>query len=839
MEFRILGPLEVAHDDGPLQVRGSRQRTVLALLLLEAERIVPVDRLIDGVWGKEPPATSRSQIQICISSLRHQLSAGGLITTRPPGYRLRTGGHLLDLAEFEGRVAAGRKAAAEGRLRRAAGAFRSALALWRGPALHGIGSGLVRGGVAQLDEQRLALHEECLELELAAGEHQRLVGELAALAAAHPLRERPRALLMTALYRAGRQAEALNEYRMTRERFIEELGIEPGDGLRRLHQAILSGDPQLLGGAGAGTGPRVAVADLPAPQRVPRLLPADVADFTGRREALAALLEGPAGQYGAGPEAGPDGTVEPGAEAGLTAVPVTVISGRAGVGKTTLAIRAAHRLTPRYPDGQLFASLSGPGGAAVRPGDVLARFLRALGVPEPEIPADAEERAEMYRDRLAGRRVLVVLDGAGSQEQVAALLPGTAGCRVLITSRQRLTGLPAARRVELAPFDRAEALDLLARIAGRRRVEDEPAAAAALCAACDDLPLALRGAAARLVARPHWRVAELHRRLLECARPLDELSRSGADVRAGIAAGYASRTPGARRLLRLLAVPRTASFASWAGAPLLRTDPLTSLDLLEELAEAYLLEVEVDAVTGTARYRLPGLVRAFARERLAAEETAGAHRSALERYLGALLYLLDEARRRGGPERPARPDPARGAGSGRAGVPRWALPGRLVVPLLADPQGWYGRERPRLLSAIRQAAEAGLLPYARALADGVVAVWGRGRAAPGYPGCAGADGAGEGGAVRASRLGTGAVLVAVAGGSPDGWAAGYGVTEPGDEIEALITLAGVYRHRGEHRQARELLAAARGAAGDAPPEAVARLTVALADGGARPVAAAG
>lgn len=653
---------------------------MLALLLLEAERIVPVDRLIDGVWGKEPPATSRSQIQICISSLRHQLSAGGLITTRPPGYRLRTGGHLLDLAEFEGRVAAGRKAAAEGRLRRAVGAFRSALALWRGPALHGIGSGLVRGGVAQLDEQRLALHEECLELELAAGEHQRLVGELAALAAAHPLRERPRALLMTALYRAGRQAEALNEYRMTRERFIEELGIEPGDGLRRLHQAILSGDPQLLGGAGAGTGPRVAVADRPAPQRVPRLLPADVADFTGRREALAALLEGPAGQYGAGPEAGPDGTVEPGAEAGLTAVPVTVISGRAGVGKTTLAIRAAHRLTPRYPDGQLFASLSGPGGAAVRPGDVLARFLRALGVPEPEIPADAEERAEMYRDRLAGRRVLVVLDGAGSQEQVAALLPGTAGCRVLITSRQRLTGLPAARRVELAPFDRAEALDLLARIAGRRRVEDEPAAAAALCAACDDLPLALRGAAARLVARPHWRVAELHRRLLECARPLDELSRSGADVRAGIAAGYASRTPGARRLLRLLAVPRTASFASWAGAPLLRTDPLTSLDLLEELAEAYLLEVEVDAVTGTARYRLPGLVRAFARERLAAEETAGAHRSALERYLGALLYLLDEARRRA-------------ARSGRHGRTRRGGPGPAVRACRAGRcrGGWWSR----------------------------------------------------------------------------------------------------------------------------------------------------
>ncbi|AKG46536.1 BTAD domain-containing putative transcriptional regulator [Streptomyces xiamenensis] len=822
MEFRILGPLEVAHEDVPLQVRGSRQRTVLALLLLEAERIVPVDRLIDGVWGKEPPATSRSQIQICISSLRHQLSAAGLITTRPPGYRLRTGEHALDLADFETRVADGRRSAAEGRLRQAAGAFRTALALWRGPALHGIGSRLVRGGVAQLDEQRLALHEECLELELAAGEHQRLVGELAALAAAHPLRERPRALLMTALYRSGRQAEALTEYRRTRETFIEELGIEPGEGLRRLHHAILTGDPRLIQGPDGGPAERATVAQRHAPTRVPRLLPADVADFTGRRATVAALLERPAGgsgEQGAG-EPGPERGTEP--PTGPTAVPVTVVTGRAGVGKSTLAVHVAHRLAARYPDGQLFASLSGTGGP-VGPGDVLGRFLRALGVAEAEIPAGTEERAEMYRDRLAGRRVLVVLDGAGTQQQVAALLPGTAACRVLITSRHRLTGLPAARRVELGPFDRADALEFLARIAGRRRVEGQQAQAAQLCAACDDLPLALRGAAARLVARPHWTVADLNRRLLECARPLDELSRSGTDVRAAVATAYDSRTPGARRLLRLLAVPQAASFASWAGGPLLRTDPLTSQDLLEELAESYLLEVDIDPVSGAARYRLPGLVRAFARERLAVEETAGAHRAALERYLGALLFLLDEAYRRGGHDR------APESGSGGAGVTRWALPARWVGQILADPGDWYGRERPWLLLAVRQAADAGLLPHARALADAVVAVWGQWRAAPGW---GGADGTGDGGAPRTSRAGGRAVLVAVAGAG--GWAVGPGTAEAGDEIEALIALAGAYRHRGEHGQARALLAAARRAAGNAPPEAVTRLTVALAEEGARP-----
>ncbi|WP_439674085.1 BTAD domain-containing putative transcriptional regulator [Embleya sp. MST-111070] len=687
MEFRILGPLESVHGGAPVDIKGTRQRTVLALLLLEANHIVPTDRLVDGVWDKAPPTTSRGQIQICISSLRRQLPAAalpGLITTRSPGYRLRVADGQLDLHAFESGVAAGRRAAAERQPKRAVREFRAALDLWHGPALAGIDSRLVRHGVAHLDERRLVVHEECLELELATGAPHGPAGELLALVAAHPLRERLRVLLMTALYRAGRQAEALEEYRKAREILIEELGIEPGEDLRRLHRAILSGDPDLV----RPTAPAMIEPVVIAPTRVPRLLPTDFADFTGRAD-LARELTRPRETAGTG-----------------TAVPITVVTGRCGVGKTTLAVHAAHRLAPDFPDGQLFAHLTSADGP-VDPRDVLGRFLRALGLSGSAIPDGLEERAETYRDLLAGRRVLVVLDDATAESQVLPLLPGTPRCRVLVTSRRRFTGLPAADRLEVPAFDPDGSVELLARIAGRHRIAAEPDAAAALCAACEHLPLALRIVATRLAARPHWSVSDLVARLGNGSRRLDELCYGEVSVRGSIAPTYEGLTPEARRLFRLLALLQAPGFASWVGAPLLGTDPLRAQDPLEELAECYLLDVEVNAGTGVARYRFPELVYTFARERLAADEPPGVRRAALERTLGVLLFLLGEARRR-----------QRGAASSgpHAGGRQRVFSAELVERLLADPLAWYAQERPWILAAIRQAAAAGFLEHARGLA---------------------------------------------------------------------------------------------------------------------------
>ncbi|SFD53469.1 AfsR/SARP family transcriptional regulator [Streptomyces aidingensis] len=676
MEYRILGPLEVRDDQAAVEIGGTRQRTVLALLLLEAGRIVPTDRLVDGLWDEEPPATSRSQIHICISALRRRLSGdrGKFIDTRAPGYRLRVAGGELDLHSFEAHLAAARAAVKDGAPLRAAGELRSALALWSGPALAGIGSRLVRRAAAALDEKRLAAHEECLALELehGSGAPQDLAGELAALVAAHPLRERPVALLMTALHRAGRQAEALEEYRRARERFTGELGIEPGEELRDLHQRVLTHDPALSRPAGL----RPALVR----SRGPRRLPADIEDFTGRRSSLARLLDAPEPQDG-------------------TAVPTAVISGRAGVGKTALAVHAAHRLAPEFPDGQLFARLSGP-GAPARPEAVLGRFLRAYGVSDQDIPDGLEERAETYRDCLADRRVLIVLDDAVSESQVFPLLPGSSRCRVIVTSRRPLTGLPAAVRVGLAPLTESSALELMARIAGGARIGTDRQAALALCEACGHLPLALRLAAARLSTHPHRTAGDLAARLHGDARWTEELL-----DRTGARHTYAGLSAEARRLFRLLPLIEAADFAPWAGAPLLDTGVAQSEALLDELAEAHLLDIRPHP-TGT-RYWLPGWIRGFARGLLAAEEPEVSRRKALERLLGALLFLSAEAHRRLGGHH------LHLAGNGAS---RWELPVPLVERLIGDPAGWYRQERSWVLAAVRQATAGGFPEHAWGLA---------------------------------------------------------------------------------------------------------------------------
>ncbi|WNV87580.1 BTAD domain-containing putative transcriptional regulator [Umezawaea sp. Da 62-37] len=674
MDYRILGPLEASHDEVVVDISGARQLTVLALLLVEANRIVPVDRLVDGVWNETPPATSRSQIHICISSLRRQLAGGGAsVDTCAPGYRLRVAEGELDLHVFEARVAAAHAAVADGAHRRAVVELRSALALWRGPALAGVGSQLLRRVAAALDDRRLAVHEECLEIELAhgLGAPHDLVCELTGLVAARPRRERLLALLMIALYRVGRQAEALEEYRRARARFIGELGIEPGEELSDLYQRILVHDPALSRPA--------EPPPVPVRSRGPRRLPADIADFTGRRRSLERLLEVSEPQDG-------------------TAVRTVEVTGREGVGKTTLVVHAGHLLAPEFPDGQLFARLSHD-GVPEDPHDILGRFLRAFGFADQDVPDGREERAETYRDHMADRRVLVVLDDALSESQVFPLLPGSSLCRVLVTSRRPLAGLPAAVRLRLTPFTEDSALELAARIAGRARIDADRDAAVALNEACGYLPLALRLAAARLASHPHWTVADVVAHLEDGSSWLDDL-----EDRTGVHPAYAGLTDEARRLFRLLPLVDAADFASWVGAPLLDVGVARSEALLDELADADLLVVRPHA--GGTRYWMPGWILGYARRRQS-EEGEESVRKAFERLLGALLHLSEKAHRLQGGEH------LHLAGNGAS---RWELPAPLVERLVADPAGWYTRERSWVLRAVRQAAAAGFPEHAWGLA---------------------------------------------------------------------------------------------------------------------------
>jgi DNA-binding SARP family transcriptional activator/tetratricopeptide (TPR) repeat protein len=699
MEFRILGPLEVSRENAIINIGGPRQQTVMAVLLLEANHVVPVDRLIRAVWDEEPPTTARGQVQICISALRRQIwttENQQVIRSRPPGYLLEVDDAALDADVFESGVAAARSARMAGEMPRAAAGFRGALALWRGEALSGLTSRLVQQSVTQLNERRLGVLEERLECDLLLGLHQDLVGELVWLVEEHPLRERLRALLMTALYRAGRQAEALDAYRRARGTLMDELGVEPGDELRRLHHAILNGDPVPEPVPEPARAPAVLTRGGQAP--VPRLLPTAIPDFTGRRRLV-------------------DSLVAKAAEAGMAssirqAVGIIVIVGRGGAGKTTLAVQAAHRLAGTFPDGQLFARLRF-GDQPVNPADLLERFLRALGVGGP-VPEGTEERAEMYRSLLGERRMLIVLDDAMSEQQVSALLPGSSQCSVIVTSRKRLTGLSAAQRVEVGGFSHRSAVVLLTRIVGSARIEAEPDAVTALCELCAYLPLALRIVAARLAARPHWGVTDLVERLEDESRRLDELSHGELGVRASISLTYDTLSVDAQRLFRRLALLEAPSFASWVAAPLLETEMLHAQDVLEELAEAYLLDTEPGGATGLTRYRFHDIMRPFARERLAADEDQTDRHKALERLLGALLNLVGAAHRR--------------EYSGdflmlRSGASRWPLPDSLVRRVLTSPLAWYEDERLSIVAAVRQAAASGLTEHSWELALSTVALF--------------------------------------------------------------------------------------------------------------------
>lgn len=709
MEIRLLGPLEIVDGDQQLSIGGPRRQVVLAMLALNAHRVTPNDQLVDAVWGELPPATARSQIQICISALRRVLADAGradLIVTRPSGYLLATAPGELDLDRFARLGEAARMHADQGRTAEAARAFAEALGLWRGPALMGVPSDLAQRAATVLNEQRLALTEESYRLELELGRHDKVIGPLFELVAQEPLRERLYGSLMLALYRAGRQADALDVFRRMRSVLVSELGIEPGRELQELEMAILNGDPRLEAPAAA---PSAAVGARPAQARPaeeeaelpptgaavppPHQLPTDTADFTGREEHVEEIrnyLQTPVAE-----------------NSGACPVRVVGITGKGGIGKSSLAIRAAHELHAVFPDGQLYADLHGAGGDdAAR---VLARFLRALGVASHSVPDDLEERKALYRSRLAGQRVLVVLDDVPDEPLLRDLMPGSGSCAVIVTSRSRLSGLPGIRRVNLDLFTEELSVELLARIAGRERVAKELPAAVELANFCAGLPLALRIAGARLACRPHWRINRLVQRLRSEAGRLDELAHGGLELRSNIALAYGALGPDAQRLFRLFALPRASDFAGWTAAALLDVDLPTAEDIVEELVDAQLLDVLTFPGEAAPRYRFHDLIKIYARERLAEADHTGTDDpdaasadcgdAALRRVLAAWMTLAEECHRReyGGDYTVL-----------HGTAERWHLPEDELADLLKNPMAWWETERRALVAAVHQAADLGL-----------------------------------------------------------------------------------------------------------------------------------
>ncbi|MDE3723091.1 BTAD domain-containing putative transcriptional regulator [Nocardiopsis sp. N85] len=685
--FRVLGPIEVRGPNGIVRVPAGRQQTVLGVLLLELGRVVSTDQLVDTLWEHDPPETVRTQVQICVSRLRTLLKPiGATIETRPPGYVLSADPETVDAHVFRARVREATALVREDRAEEAAALLRSAVGLWRGPAFSGIGAEALRVKATHLDEERMAAVESHLAIELDLGMHQRLIGEINTLVEEHPLREGLRAQLMLALYRSGRQAEALEVHRVGRELLIEELGLEPGVELRELERAILAGDPSLAYAAEGraartdDTGRDGAVGTAFGTGVAPFQLPTDTVDFVGRedtiREVERTLVDSRAGTR------------------------VVVLLGRPGVGKSSTAVRIAHRLgSEHYPDGQLYCDMRATRDAPLSPNEVLGRFLRALGVPGPAVPDDMDERATMYRGLLATRRALIVLDDAATESQILPLIPAGPGCGVLVTSRTNLTGLPGATLVQLDTLSRDTSLELLSQVLGEARVTAEPEAARALVRAVGRLPLALRIVSARLAARRHWTLTSMVDRLADERHRLDELAHGDMTVRASLSMTYDGLDRETARAFGLLGLVDGPTIPMWSAAALLDDDRPFPSDIVEPLVDAHLLDIVGVDPAGEPVYRFHDLVRDYARERSARSDDDDARAAAVRRLMGGWLALLDAAN-----------DAVVGGEylRVRGGAPRWTPPARYVERVLRDPYSWLESERANLRHVVLQAVDLGM-----------------------------------------------------------------------------------------------------------------------------------
>jgi DNA-binding SARP family transcriptional activator len=686
MEVRLLGPVEVHADTGQLPIRGPIQRALVAMLALHANRVVTSQELMRSVWGPASTAARRS-LQWQVWQLRRLLGThADRLVYRAPGYLLRVEPGELDLARFQDLADQGRELLAAADAEEAGRLLGAALALWRGRALEDVQVAALAEQGARLEQRRLAVAEDRVQADLDAGRGDGLVAELEGLVAAEPLRERLTGLLMVALYRSGRQADALAAFRALRRRLVEQQGVEPGRPVQELQRRILAADPDLDPPAAATAGARITA---PAQVPVPRQLPPDVAGFTGREPELVQLDRALAA-------AGQDGPVVIGA-----------IQGTAGIGKSALAVHAAHRLAGRFPDGKLDVDLHGAtaGLEPLAPLEVLGRFLRALGVAAAAVPADLEEASAAFRSRVAGRRLLVVLDNAVDAAQVRPLLPAAAGCGVLVTSRQLLASLDGATHLHLDTLPAGDATALLGRLAGEQRVAAEPQAAAEVARCCGYLPLALRIVGARLAARPGWPLAALAERLADAQRRLDELEVAEAGVRASYDVSYQQLQASSEVLDRaaaafgLLGVLDGPELGVPVAARLLESPEEATERVLERLVDAQLLETP-----SPGRYRLHDLLRLYAREQAARLRTAPERAAALGRVLGLYAATAWHTMRL---LRPADPRLARADD-------RWTSDGLEFADATAA-LDWLEAERANLLAAIRQAAATPGIPGAVAI----------------------------------------------------------------------------------------------------------------------------
>jgi DNA-binding SARP family transcriptional activator len=677
VEFLLLGDVEARLDGSRVEIGHGRQRCVLAALLIDANQPVPVDRLLDRVWGDRPPDSARGTLYSYLSRLRRILSVVEdlVIRRQPGGYVVTVDPMAVDLHRFHLLTGQARSAGDD----RAAALLEQALGLWRGEAFATLDTPWLNGVRSALNRQRRAAELDRNDLALRRGEHARLLGELAERAAADPLDERLAGQFMLALYRCGRQADALDLFQRVRVSLAEELGAGPGQPLCRLHRHIMTADPAV-----AAPGVTVSVAR----SGVPHQLPAPPRTFTGRARQLAEL----------------SGAVDTQADRGTMSI--SVIGGTGGMGKTWLAVRWAHDNLERFPDGQLCVNLRGydPSGEPVPPAVALRGLLDALAVDPAAIPAGLDGQVALYRRLVAGRRMLVLLDNARDTAQVAPLLPASPTCTVLVTSRHRLADLVAAhgaRPLSLDVLTDTEASELLGYHLGDARMATEPGPVAALIRQCAGLPLALSVVAARAALQPDLPLAALADELLEASALLDALNAGelAVNVRAVLSCSFHALPTAAAQVFALLGSAPGPDISLAAGASLAALSTTRTRVLLRELANAHLVHEHL-----AGRYRMHDLVRLYAAEQARTVDTRAACHRLLDHYLHAACAadrLLDPHR-----------DPI---------VPAAARPGVVPVHLTDHGQAldWFTTEHPALVAAVREsptgALDTHLWQLARAL----------------------------------------------------------------------------------------------------------------------------
>ncbi|MFK0294515.1 BTAD domain-containing putative transcriptional regulator [Streptomyces sp. NPDC090442] len=628
VRVRLLGPVRFLSPTGEEGSPGTPgEQALLAALALRAGRLVTADQLIEDLYHGAPPASARRVVVNYVHRLRSRIDSGhdgaSLIESGDGGYTLRLPADAVDALRFGRLTAQARQSAVGGQQDLALAQLEEALGMWHGAALPGLSGPNAEGQRRILTEQHATALEHHLELLLACGRHDVAIPRILRALETHRYRERLHAFLMTALYRSGRTAEALDAYTSAATLLAEELGIDAGAELRQLHARILAGDPGLLAAAEpASAGEGRAAAPAPDGSRAaprPAQLPAPPADFTGRYKQIAELT-----------------TVLTDRDAHT----VVGVTGMGGVGKTSLALHVAHTVADSFPDGQLYADLRGADGEPAEPRDVLGGFLAALGTPPERIPVREADRAALFRSVVGRRSLLIVLDNAHSVAQVQPLLPGGPRCAALITARA-LTAMPATAMLRLGVLSPREAVALIGRIAGAHRVEEEPGAVADLVAVCGYLPLALRVAAARLAVRPSWSVAALLARVSDEARLMGELRAGDLAVDAVFELSCSQLTPEQERAFMTIAVPHWHEWGAQEAAAVLGLSELDAEDVLESLVDVALLES-----VAAGRYRFHDLIAAYARGRaratLSERERDLAVRSAVDFMCSSLVTAVVE-----------------------------------------------------------------------------------------------------------------------------------------------------------------------------------------------------